>query len=120
MKLVVRDPESEAVLELLTDHPQRVSSVLARVEVCSAVARCGTRTARDRAREVLRKIALMRVGDALLDHAAELRPTGLRSVDAIHLATASALEDDLVAIVTYDRRLADGAIACLMGVLAPR
>lgn len=50
-------------------------------------------------------VALLPLDDALLDDAISLRPTGLRSLDAIHLATALSVRDEIGAFVTYDERL---------------
>jgi predicted nucleic acid-binding protein len=52
---------------------------------------------------------LIAVADAVLDAAAMLEPRVLRTLDAIHLATALTLGDDLDALVTYDARMLDGA-----------
>lgn len=46
-------------------------------------------------------------------------PTGLRSLDAIHLAAALDLGDDLAALVTYDECLAQAATAAGITVLTP-
>ena len=57
------------------------------------------------ARKLLAGIHLIRLDDALLDRAADLDPTELRSLDSIHLAAAASLGDDLAAVVSYDDRL---------------
>ena len=44
----------------------------------------------------------------------------LRSLDAIHLATARLLGPELTALVTYDERLAKAAADAGVSVLAPR
>lgn len=54
-------------------------------------------------------MALLPLGDALLDKATSLEPPPLRSLDAIHLATALGVRDDLGAFFTYDERLAEAA-----------
>jgi len=54
---------------------------------------------------------LIDVDDRILDTAALLEPAALRSLDAIHLATAQLLGADLGVIVTYDERMAAGARA---------
>jgi predicted nucleic acid-binding protein len=60
------------------------------------------------------------LGGALLDRAAGLAPqVQLRSLDAIHLAAAQTVGDDLRAIVTYDRRMADAAGALGLVVQTP-
>ncbi|MEK7862929.1 MAG: VapC toxin family PIN domain ribonuclease, partial [Chloroflexota bacterium] len=56
-----------------------------------------------------RAIDLVAVGDGILDAAGTLEPAVLRALDAVHLATAMALGDDLDAVVTYDARMAESA-----------
>jgi len=121
VKVVVGEPETGALLTLLTQWPERVSSALARLEILRALgrARAGA-AARRRASAVLARIALVRIDDAVLDSAARLSPPHLRSLDAIHLATALSLGDDLGALATYDTRLAGAATAARVRVLAPR
>ena len=66
-----------------------------------------------RGRAVLQRIALVRVNDRILNAAGTLRPPELRSLDAIHLATAQELGGDLSTLVTYDDRMV--AAAKLLG-----
>lgn len=70
-------------------------------------------------RRVLARVDLARVNDKVLNLAASLLPFELRSLEAIHLATATRLGADLGEIVTYDERM--GAAARSMGfrVAAP-
>ena len=51
--------------------------------------------------------------------AAALEPAELRTLDAIHLATALAVREDLAGLVTYDRRLAAAAERLDLEVFAP-
>ena len=119
VKLVVTEPESTALLQYLRDHPERVSSALARVEVCRALRRTGApEAALQRADQVLARIALVAMDEPLLRAAATLPPRGLRSLDALHLATALSL-DDLVAVVTYDQRLDAAAARAGLAVASP-
>ncbi len=111
VKLVVAEPETPALLAFLPEWPHRVSSALARVEVLRAVRRTGAGPAvRRRALRVLARVALIRVDDLVLAEAARIRPPELRSLDAIHLATAQSL-DGFAGIVTYDARLRRAASA---------
>jgi predicted nucleic acid-binding protein len=55
----------------------------------------------------------------IADAAAKLEPPSLRTLDAIQLASALSLGDDLGAFVAYDRRLAQAAEVAGIGVLAP-
>ena len=118
VKLVVAEPESAALRRFLRGHPERVSSALARVEVLRAVRFQGP-AAVERARRALARIRLLRLDDILLDAAAALEPRVLRSLDAIHLASAQALADQLDCVATYDRRMAEAAALLRIPVRAP-
>jgi predicted nucleic acid-binding protein len=51
--------------------------------------------------------------------AASLTPIALRTLDAIHLASALTLGDDLTAVLAYDKRMQDAARSQGITVLAP-
>jgi predicted nucleic acid-binding protein len=72
-----------------------------------------------RARHVLDAIALLTLPSSTFDRAADLDPDLLRSLDALHLAAALDLGDDLEGIVTYDDRLARAALLHGIEVVAP-
>jgi predicted nucleic acid-binding protein len=119
VKLVVAEPETRALLEFLAGWPHRVSSALARVEVLRAVKRARAAPAvRRRATRVLARVALIRIDDAVLAAAARVPPADLRSLDAIHVATARSL-DGLAGIVTYDARLGRAASRAHIKVWSP-
>jgi predicted nucleic acid-binding protein len=120
VKLVVREPESAALADLLRDNPERVSSALSLTEVPRALRRAGFgRVEVSRARQVVEAVALIAVDRRVLAVAAALEPPTLRTLDAIHLATAVSLEDDLTALVTYDRRLSEAARRAHVRIVAP-
>jgi predicted nucleic acid-binding protein len=108
VKLVVTEDESETLRRYLRRRRPLVSSALARTEVLRAVLDEGTDYVAA-ARDVLRGIDLVRLNHRVLDRAGSIPGPGLRTLDAIHLATAESLHDDLAAVVTYDDRLADAA-----------
>ena len=118
-KLVVAEPETPALQAWFADVDRRpVSCDLARTELLRTV----RRAAPDhlvRARAVLDSVTLLDVSTAIFDHAGLLDPTTLRTLDAIHLAAALVLGDDLDAMVTYDDRLAEGALANGIAVISP-
>ncbi len=118
VKLVVREPESAALRRFLRGHPRRISSALARTEVPRAVRHLGAPALR-RARQLLRRVHLIRLDDALLDAAGLLDARILRSLDAIHLAAAQRLAGSLHALVTYDQRMVDAAELLGLTVQAP-
>lgn len=119
VKLVVAEPESAALRRFLRTDPERASCALARVEVVRAVRPHGA-TATSRARQLLRRLDLIQLDDELLAGAAALDGVVLRSLDAIHLAAAQTLGDDLAAIVTYDERMTRAAEQLGLLVHAPR
>ena len=119
VKLVVAESETPALLEFLKGWPHRVSSALARVEVLRAVKRTGgDPVVRRRATRVLARIALIGIDEAVLVAAARILPPQLRTLDAIHVATARSL-DALAGIVTYDRRLGRAASRARLKVWSP-
>jgi len=121
VKLVIAEPESEALLAVLSGREDLVTSAVAVVEVVRAARRVATSPAHvQRAHHVLGAMNLLAVDRQVLDRAAELEPATLRALDAIHLASALSLEGDLDAMVVYDRRLADAAESFRLRVLAPR
>ena len=121
VKLVVTEPESSALAAFLKGRSERVSSAMALTEVPRALRRAGFGASeRRRAREVMARVALVELDRRILAAAAALDPAALRTLDAIHLATALAVREDLAAIVTYDRRLAAAAERAHLEVNVPR
>jgi len=119
VKLVVAEPESRALRRHLARRQPLVSSALARTEVARALMPVGS-AAVSRGREVLRRIQLLRVNDRVLSDAGQMEPADLRSLDAIHLASARQLGPSVKQIVTYDERMADAARAAGWSVASPR
>ncbi|MBK9239858.1 MAG: type II toxin-antitoxin system VapC family toxin [Acidobacteria bacterium] len=110
VKLVVPEAETDALISALAEWPDRVTSVVARVEVHRALRRAGaTPSQRTRADAVLAGLVLIRVDEPVLARAVALRDPHLRALDAIHLATALSLGDDPEAFIAYDTRLAQAA-----------
>lgn len=121
VKLVAAEAESLALFDFVRRYGERLSSVLARVEVQRAVRRAkGSAAERRRADRVLARVALVRIDDPIIAMASQLRPIDLRSLDAIHLATALSASDGIAGFVTYDARLARAATAARLAVFQPR
>lgn len=118
VKLAVREPESAALRRHLRRRQPWVSSALARTEVQRALLPGGP-DAVAAGRRVLTSCDLIRVNDTVLNSAGAMLPAELRSLDAIHLATAARLGEDLAALVTYDERLADAARRAGLRVSSP-
>jgi predicted nucleic acid-binding protein len=119
VKLVVRESESAALRRELRSEPERASCALARVEVVRAVRPHGA-AAVARARRLLRRLDLVQLDEELLDAVAVLDDDVLWSLDAIHLAAAQLLGDDLSKVITYDQRMTTAAKALGLTVSAPR
>lgn len=118
VKLVVREPESDALRAYLRNRQPLVSSSLARTEVMRALLNQGE-PARKTGIRVLAGLDLIRVDNRVLDLTGRLLPFELRTVDAIHLATAQRLDTDLGRLCTYDVRMSDAAEELGMAVIAP-
>jgi uncharacterized protein len=119
VKLVVAEPESAALRRYLRRRRPLVSSALAKAEVARALLPLGEQAAH-RGQEVLARVELIRISERILAAAGRLLPTELRTLDAIHLATAQQLGRDLARLVTYDERLHGAAAAAGCPVSAPR
>ncbi|HYN08467.1 MAG TPA: type II toxin-antitoxin system VapC family toxin [Vicinamibacterales bacterium] len=110
VKLVVVEPESDALIQALARWPDRVTSALARVEVHRALWRArASRAVHARADAVLGALVLVRPDESVLSQAAAFRDPQLRALDAVHLATALTLGDHPDVFITYDARLARAA-----------
>ena len=119
VKLAVREPESLALRRYLRRRQPLISSALVRTEVLRALLPAGDE-ALTRGRSVLQRIDLVRVNDRILNAAGVLRPPELRSLDAIHLATAQELGDELRALITYDDRMVTAARQLGYRIVQPR
>lgn len=117
VKLVVREPESDALVAGVLGDPEVVSSALAWTEVMRAARRAGIAAAQ--AEAVLGGIALVPVDHSILRAAANLLPATLRTLDAVHLATAATLLPDISSFVTYDERQSRGAVHLGLTAVAP-
>jgi uncharacterized protein len=120
VKLLVQEAETTALRRQLKSWPHRAASALLRVELLRTVRRAGVPRLMEGARRQLASIDLIRLDDDLLERAAEIEPSTVRSLDAIHLATALSLGGDLAAVVTYDTRMGTAARALGLPVIAPR
>jgi predicted nucleic acid-binding protein len=109
LKLIRSEPESRALREELSSGTDLVSSALLMVESRRAAARYGA-LALARTRSALATITLLPLDDRTLEAAADLSPPLLRSLEALHLATAVGIGADLGPLYCYDARLARAAL----------
>jgi predicted nucleic acid-binding protein len=119
VKLAVEEPESAALRRYVRRTRPLVSSALARTEVLRALLPEGEQGVA-RGLAVLARLDLIRVNDRVLNAAGALQPPEIRSLDAIHLASAQQLATDLRQVVTYDDRMIDAARTLGLKVTSPR
>jgi predicted nucleic acid-binding protein len=120
VKLVIDEAESAALVDWLSSVDREpVTSDLARTELVRAVRRWAPEQA-VAATQVLEAVTVIALATSTFDAAARLDPVELRSLDALHLAAALELGDDLEAFVTYDDRQADAVRAYGVEVVEPR
>ncbi len=120
VKLVVEEAESVALRSWLgkIDQPRLIASALLEAELLRAVRREHP-AAVDQAWAVLRTIGLIPIGETILRQAGMLDPVLLRTLDAIHLATALTLDIAELTMVAYDDRLVDAARAAGISIAVP-
>jgi predicted nucleic acid-binding protein len=119
VKTVVEEPGSRALHRFLSDFETHASSELARTEVVRAVRRAQP-SALARAFTALERLVLIELSETILDAAGLLEPPTLRTLDALHLATARGLSAQLGALVTYDERMAVAGTALGLPIETPR
>jgi predicted nucleic acid-binding protein len=118
VKLVIDEAETEALKAHLHDVPRIATSAVALVEVPRATALADPSTVtRARALDLLERCFLVDATQALLRRAEELSSAAVRSLDAIHLA--SALDVAPAEMVVYDRRLRAAAEDAGLRVTSP-
>jgi predicted nucleic acid-binding protein len=119
VKLVISEPESDALRRFLADSSELYSSRIAAVEVHRAVARQTERDAGKQVDAVLETLRFMELDEAMALAAAVASPRTLRTLDAMHLASATAMASGLQGFVTYDARLAAAARDAGLEVATP-
>ncbi|MEV1131358.1 type II toxin-antitoxin system VapC family toxin [Agromyces sp. NPDC049794] len=119
VKLVIEESESAALADWLASRDQEpVTSDLARTELLRAVRRWAPEQA-VAATQVLEATTVLTLATSTFEAAARLDPVELRSLDALHIAAALELGDELNGFVTYDDRQADAVRAYGIQVVAP-
>jgi hypothetical protein len=120
LKLLNDDEPEAAALRHFVDEadPDLVSSALLAVEARRGMLR-NRPDGLSTVDLLLHDVTLLSLSDAVLESAGRLRDSRLRSLDAIHLATALLIREDVEAILTYDERLATAAAAHDLPVVTP-
>jgi predicted nucleic acid-binding protein len=121
IKLLAEESSSKAFAAFYDAHADAewVSSALLRIEVTRTVARAMPALLPD-ARDLLLAFSVIAIDDDIVEGAMNEPDRGLRSLDAIHLATARLLGEDLDAIISYDDRLLKAATEAGLPVASPR
>lgn len=120
VKLLFEEPESAALVEWLNDQIDRpkVTSALTTIELTRTCRRVNENFEAS-ARRLLSGVDVVPITHEVIEHAATLAPSELRSLDGIHLASAWSLGPDLTDFVAYDARLCAGARQAGFSVLSP-
>lgn len=121
LKLLAEENHSRAFAKFYDDHAQAswVSSALLRIEMIRTVTRVMPAALPD-ARDLLLAFHYVSIDDEVVDAAMNEPDRKLRSLDAIHLATARVLGPDLDGFATYDDRLASAVRDAGIPVVEPR
>jgi len=117
VKLVQREPETEALLAELGHWPALATSVIGEVELRRVV--CLAALAPRQAESVLARVNVVAFDDLVREQAPGAGDPLLRTLEAIHLATALSLAGDLGGFACYDTRLAAEATSAGLMLVAP-
>jgi predicted nucleic acid-binding protein len=121
IKLIRQEKETASLVrwqkDMAGEPHQFVSSDVIRTELMHAATRWGVPAAE--VQPLINSLTLLRVTSAVCESAGRLSGLGLRSVDAIHLASAMLLSGSLESIVTYDKRMLDAAQHLGLSAISP-
>jgi uncharacterized protein len=122
LKRVIEEPESDALEAVLDQHVDAgdalIASSIAWIEISRALMRAPTRQGTDgAARVALSGISECPVSDEIVAVARIIGPPVLRTLDAIHLATAVLL--GVERLLTYDHRLIEACAGAEMFPVSP-
>jgi predicted nucleic acid-binding protein len=120
VKLFKAERETKAFRAALADWPVQVASELIRVEAVCTARRLGGEDVLQRANAALERINLIPISPEIIELATDAHTPPLRAMDAIHLATAIAMREDLGAVFVYDSDLHAAAQAHHLNPIAPQ
>jgi predicted nucleic acid-binding protein len=120
VKLFKPERETAAFHHSLRDWPVQAASELIRVESVCTARRLGGAAVLNRALAILERIDLIPISPEIIELSTSAFSPPLRAMDAIHLATALTMREDLGAVFVYDSNLQDAAHAEGLNVIAPR
>lgn len=110
-KLIVQEAESADLRRWLAgaDDRDHVTSAVGRVELMRTALRSGHTEIVANAQRILDEdLDILAITDEVIEAAETIGPDSLRSLDAIHLASAAQLADALTTVVAYDHRFIEG------------
>jgi uncharacterized protein len=119
VRLFKPERETSAFRAALEDWPVQVASELIRVEAVCTARRLGGEDVLQRAEAALEMINLIPISPEIIELATGTHTPPLRAMDAIHLATALTMREDLGAVFVYDNDLHAAALAQQLNALAP-
>ena len=117
MKLAVDETESAALLAAITGHGPYLTSVVGEIETLRVCRRAHVPSGQ--VDELRAGLVIVALDQEVRRLAFEVGPPMLRTLVAIHLATALTLREDLESLVTYDRQLAQATRDAAIPVLSP-
>jgi predicted nucleic acid-binding protein len=123
VKLIVPEAETAALENALAHADGLFTSPIGAVEATRAARRMGPARLLSRAEDVLASFVTVDLTAPITKTAADIQPAALRSMDAIHLATAMSLQmgkDDQLEFICYDQRLSDAAEAAGLHCRSPK
>lgn len=119
VKLVIPEPETDSLVAALAGKVRLVASEILEVEALRAARRAAGESGATAARAQLAGVRLLPLTAPIRKLACELEPNTLRSLDAIHVATALDLGERLTCMCTYDTRMTSAASEAGLLVHAP-
>jgi uncharacterized protein with PIN domain len=119
VKLVKTEPETTALRAALGNEPSLVTSRIGVVETARAATRAGDDAALNALHALVPTMDLIELDRTVARRVMEVGPPVVRTLDAIHIASAALLGDALDLLVAYDRRLLDAAASLGLPVASP-
>lgn len=117
LKLLFTESESATLEAVMSEWPELVSSEVLEVEMHRAAYREGV--SEHECDQLLDAVNLVALDDPVRRYAHRVGKPVLRALDAIHLATAASLRDDIGVVFTYDARMLDSGLLEGLPVWAP-
>lgn len=119
VKLAIHEAETPALEQAALHRDGLFTSVVGAIEFTRALSRTGRPAILEQAEGVLDALFLADLTPLIQAQAGRLQPPTLRTLDAIHIATAASLDFPDLDFVTYDDRQVTAARARGLRVLQP-